>query len=54
MNWPDRDLPPKVLENLDAKIELFMSQKTALDNEEGMSKVKKILRRLIQNLRGQK
>ena len=41
MNWPDRDLPPKVLENLDAKIELFMSQKTALDNEEGMSKVKK-------------
>jgi hypothetical protein len=40
MNWLNRDLPPKTLEKLDAKIKLFMSEQTELDGAEGSLEVK--------------
>jgi len=41
MNWLNRDLPPKILKKLDAKIKRFMSEQADLNGAEGSLEVKK-------------
>jgi hypothetical protein len=42
MKWLNRDLPPKILKKLDAKIKRFMSEQTDLDGAGGSLEVKKL------------